>query len=75
MPRYFIDSDDGEIQGRDEEGSDLPDLLAARNEAVIALPEIAKGKLLNCDSRTFSTSVRDETGKVLFKAKLALTTE
>ena len=75
MPRYFIDIDDGETHAEDEEGSELPDLLAARNDAVAALHESAKGKLSGCDRRTLTTSVRDEAGRVLFKARLSLTTE
>ena len=75
MPRYFIDIDDGEVYAVDEEGSEWPDLLAARSDAVAALQESAKGKLFNCDRRTLATSVRDEAGRVLFKARLSLTTE
>lgn len=34
MPRFFLHIDDGTLRIEDEEGSELPDLTAARNEAL-----------------------------------------
>ena len=40
MPRYFFDSCDGDDVARDPEGQDLPDLEAARHEAVASAREL-----------------------------------
>ena len=74
MPRYFIDTTDGHLYAEDEEGSDVPDLQAARREAVASLPEIAKGLIDRVPSEVTSI-VRDEAGSVLFKATLKISEE
>ena len=40
MPRFFLHIDDGTQRIEDEEGSDLPDLAAARNEALHAARQL-----------------------------------
>jgi hypothetical protein len=42
MAKYFFDTDNGESAFRDEIGSELSDDQAARNEASLALAELAK---------------------------------
>ncbi|MER8549466.1 hypothetical protein [Mesorhizobium sp. M0203] len=45
MPRFFFDFTDTGQVFPDVEGTDLPDLEAAKQEAVRALVEITKDKL------------------------------
>jgi hypothetical protein len=45
MPRYFLHIRDGDRYIADDEGSDLPDLDAARAEAVLGAREIMAEKL------------------------------
>jgi hypothetical protein len=40
MPRYFLHLWDGDLFEEDEEGTDLPDLAAARNEGLKFAQEI-----------------------------------
>lgn len=40
MPRFFLHIDDGTQRIEDEEGSDLPDLAAARDEALFAARQL-----------------------------------
>ena len=75
MPRFFIDTDDGDSPHRDEEGFDLPDAQAARDAAMDALPDMARDKLPDGDRRTFTTTVRDQHGTVLYTAALSLVGE
>jgi hypothetical protein len=75
VPRYFFDIDDGDRLTVDEEGSDCAGPSAARDEALAVLPAIAKDMTPSRDSRTITASVRDERGRTLFRATLALTSE
>jgi hypothetical protein len=42
VPLYFFDFSDGELDGRDQFGTKLPDVEAAAREAVGALANISK---------------------------------
>jgi hypothetical protein len=67
MPRYFFHVRDrnGDIS-RDEEGQDLPDLEAARAEAVNANREMLGERLLHGGSLNHrQIEIADETGKIL----------
>lgn len=75
MPHFFIDTDDGDLPHHDDEGLDLPDVQAARNAAMSALPDMARDKLPDSDRRTFSAIVRNEAGTVLYTATLSLVGE
>ncbi|WP_132254409.1 DUF6894 family protein [Methylobacterium segetis] len=72
MPRFFIDSDDGELHVDDNEGLDLKDAVAARVVAIALLPEMARQKLSDSDLRTFNVRVRDEQGEMIYTADLIL---
>ena len=72
MPRYFIDTDDGDVNVRDEEGSDLSGPHAARLIALDALPDMARQKMPDGDRRTFTVGVRDAAGAVVYTATLDL---
>ena len=72
MPRYFFDIDDGERASIDTDGIDLPDRKSVRVQAIGVLPDIARDELPDGDTRVFACSVRDETGKAIYQAKLSL---
>ena len=72
MPRYFIDTDDGDVRINDDQGFDLADAEAARREAMAVLPDMARDKLPDGDRRTFVATVRDEEGSVVYSATLTL---
>lgn len=46
MPRFFLHIDDGTQRIEDEEGSDLPDLAAAREEALSAARQLWAAAIL-----------------------------
>lgn len=73
MPRYFIDSSDGDHTDIDREGLELADDETARRVALDALPDMARDKLPDGDERSFQVSVRDANGAVIYRASLALT--
>ena len=67
MPRYFfhVRDADGEVS-RDQEGQDLPDLEAARIEAISANREMLGERLLHGGSLNHrQIEIADETGKGL----------
>lgn len=72
MPRYFFDLDGGERLFRDEKGSDLPDVQAAREEAIAVLPDIVRAMVTGRDGKTLTSMIRDEVGNVVFGVKLTL---
>ena len=72
MPIYFFDIDDGERHTHDEEGQELPDLKAARDEAMGVLPEIAQDMPSDTDRRDLMAVVRNERGRKVAVARLAL---
>ena len=72
MPRYFFEIDDGELHTTDEEGLELPDLKAARDEAMGVLPEIAQGRPPEGDRQDLTAVVRDESERKVAIATLAL---
>ena len=66
MPRYFFHVREGSTLSRDAEGQELPDVEAARKEAISASREILGEKLLHggsLDSRTIE--IADETGHIV----------
>ena len=73
MPRFFFDIDDSHSHVWDDVGTDLPDVEAAKNEAVAILPEIAREKLPDRDHGIFTSIVRDESDRIVCRAVLSLT--
>ncbi len=60
MPRYFFDIHDGHFQ-RDEDGTECADFEAARREAMIVLPDIARWVIpTDGDRQTYTVIIRDE---------------
>ncbi|HXS08304.1 MAG TPA: hypothetical protein VN723_16045 [Rhizomicrobium sp.] len=69
MPKYYFHvlDQDGDIS-RDEEGQDLPDLEAARREAINANREMLGERLLHGGSLNHrQIEIADESGKTLLK--------
>ena len=66
MPRYYFHVREGSTLNRDEEGQDLPNAEAARQEAISAGREILGEKLLHGGSLNNRTiEIADETGHVV----------
>lgn len=75
MARYFFDLTDNSTLFRDDEGTDLPDVGAARIEATYALTDMARGRLSSGDPRSqLVMVVRDEAGAVIIHLCLGLDT-
>src|SRR4051812_44276540 len=72
MPRYFFEIDDGERRTPDDEGLDLSGLWEARNQAIAVLPDIARDVLPDGERRELVSSVRDESGQLVYTATLSL---
>lgn len=75
MPRYFFETYDDDILYRDDEGTELEGPQAARMAALSALPDMARDKIPDGDRRTFSSTVRDGEGKVVYQAIMTLVGE
>ena len=72
MTRYFFDVDDGTGMATDAVGLDCVSLVEVREEAIKALPDIAREVMPDGDRRVIRTSVRDGSGRKIFEASLAL---
>ena len=66
MPRFYFHTEDGQLL-RDEEGTDLVDVHAARNEAVAILAELLKEDPEEFwKDRSFKLTVTDDDGLTLY---------
>lgn len=72
MPRYFFDTRDGTFSHRDVSGQELDNLSAARHAALSTLPSMADEHIPDIDNGTFTVSVRDEMGRIVYAAELTL---
>ena len=72
MPRYYVDTSDGETFVLDDIGLEVADLEAVKNAAVDVLPDMARDKLPDGDRRLFLAVVRDAQGRTVLQASLAL---
>jgi hypothetical protein len=71
MPRYFFHVDDG-FSTKDTEGTELPDIYAAQEEAIRLSGELLRemgGKFWN--GTAWSLTVADETASVLFRLRFS----
>ncbi len=74
MPNFYFHTEDGR-PFRDREGVELPDLDAARREAVLAFSEILKAQAATFWSEgLLRMSVCDEAGMTLFLLEVTATT-
>jgi hypothetical protein len=72
--RYFFDTDDGRGLVSDQQGQELsPE--DARRAAIVVLPELARDALPDGNEHVFTSLVRDERGRVVFRARLTLHAE
>jgi hypothetical protein len=75
MPRFYFDTYDSDRAVSDGEGLVLGGLKEAKEEAIKALPDMARDGLPNRDYREFVVDVRDEAGQKVLRARLTLIVE
>jgi hypothetical protein len=75
MARYYIDIGGAGRHSFDCGGQELLDLRAVRKEAIGVLLEISRDALGDCDQGDLVAGVRDESGMVVFRARVSLMTE
>jgi hypothetical protein len=75
MPLYFFDITDTGRTWTDTEGTELPSLEKAREEALRTLAEIVKDRLPDGDYRDFLIEIREGDGAPLLSASLVLRVE
>lgn len=75
MPLYFFDTNDGDRDVKDLVGFQCKGPREAREQALRALPDMAKDVLPDGDRHEVSATVRDGGGKSIFKASLRLTAD
>ena len=68
MPRYYLHLWDGDLYEEDEEGTDLPNLAAARDEALKFAQEIRSD--LEAPERAL-VQVADERGSTVWMVRLS----
>jgi hypothetical protein len=72
MPLYYFDFHDGYRLSFDDEGQEFPDINKARDEAIGTLFDVARDVRPARDRRDCITNVSDESGKIVFRARLSL---
>ena len=73
MPRFFFHTEDGE-RLNDAEGSELPDIQAAKDTAVQILAETLRGNSrLFWETESFRVTVTDEDRLTLFSLQVSAT--
>ena len=72
MARYFFDLHDGNEFTGDDDGEVCGSLTDVSDYAVSVLPDIAREELPDGPNRRFWIKVRDENGRYIFRASLAL---
>ena len=75
MACFFFDIDDGERQTRGDVALEFADATAARDNAVSALPDIARDAMPDGSKRDFTVTMRNEGGIPIFRARLSFSTE
>ncbi|WP_172122088.1 hypothetical protein [Devosia sp. 919] len=76
MPRYFFDTDDGTELLRDNEGSELADEQAARDEASLTMAELAKEYIAGSPlQKNVTMWVRNEQGEAVLQLSLTFATQ
>jgi hypothetical protein len=72
MPLYYFDIHDGVELTADDTGTECRDDLDARDEAIRALPQLARDGLSDGRHVVFWIKVRDQTGANIFHASLEM---
>ncbi|WP_162560896.1 DUF6894 family protein [Methylobacterium durans] len=73
--RFFFDFADGNRCVRDSEGTECESAQDARVEAMRALTAIARDDVLQDDLLDYMVSVRDDDGRLIYRATLSLAGE
>jgi hypothetical protein len=74
MPLYFLDSRDGDDFIVDDDGVELDDIDAVRNQAALALAGLARDVLPGAFRRELAIEARDESGRPVLRASLVFET-
>ncbi|TXM97288.1 hypothetical protein FV242_31965 [Methylobacterium sp. WL64] len=72
MPRYFIDLHDGTAVLRDREGYEVPNLDAARAQAVRIMTRVTQGLADLPGRQDYVAAVRDADGAVRWRLRVSL---
>jgi hypothetical protein len=72
VPRFFIDTHDGDFGATDDEGQAFADAAAARRAALRALPEMARDGMPDGDYSEFIVNLRNADGEGIYTATLTL---
>jgi hypothetical protein len=75
MPLYFSDFEDGRTKHVDRTGTELGDVAMVPGEAVELLKSVLRDISPGADDRTFIVNVRNDIGRIIFRASLVLKTE
>ncbi|WP_267361059.1 MULTISPECIES: hypothetical protein [unclassified Methylobacterium] len=74
MPCFFIDLHDGTEVAHDKDGYELPDLDAARAQALRIMIRIAQGLSDSPGRQDYVAAVRDAEGAVRWRFRMSLDT-
>ena len=72
VPLFYFDYTDDDGFYRDNEGSDLLNFKKARDLAISILPDISNARFRRRERREFSVTVRDDTGKTIYRATMTV---
>lgn len=72
MPRFFIDTTDGDLVVMDRDGVVVHDEQAARKAALAAFPDMARETMPDGDNLRFAVRIRNSAGTVIYSAALTL---
>ena len=75
MPLYYFDFHDSGRHTFDDVGQEFPDITRARDEAIGTLFDAAWDVRSAGDRRDCIANVSDESGRIVFRARLSLTPE
>ncbi|WP_443136777.1 DUF6894 family protein [Methylobacterium sp. Leaf113] len=72
MPKLYFDFDRDGSRFVDQEGFDLPDLEAGRDEVLRTLGELSKSAFPKSDHQVLAAFVRDKSGNVVYSARVTV---
>ncbi|AMJ62303.1 DUF6894 family protein [Bosea sp. PAMC 26642] len=70
MPKFYFTTEDGQRVEANEDGVELADEFAAKDEAQNALVDMAREKLPNGKHADFAITVQDAAGNSFYRAKM-----
>ena len=72
MPRFYFDTFDGDHTSVDSDGIECSSRQMVQDQAIDALPDMAREILPDGPNRMFRVEVRDGAGRIVFRATLEL---